>query len=165
MSNIVYNNGGKVSIAPSLSADITLTLGDRTYTTSSAADVATTIDNFVNEHGFTLKQLGVLVIDEATAADFFGLNYRDYSLTNDPTADDTVAGTAPFDVVVNTRLIASADNVVEFTTSTGGTNTATITLTYFDADARAEDVTRIVTAQGRGDVLIKTDMASKAVRA
>lgn len=165
MSNLIFNNGGKVSIAPVSGEDITLTLGDVSFTTSSAADVATTIDNFIAEHGFELKQLSVLALDEASAIDFYGLNFRDYSVTNNPTADDTVEGTAPFDVIANSAVISSADNVHRFTVSTGGNNTATVTLTYFDAEARKEDVIRIIAAQGRGDSVIRPDLATKAVRA
>lgn len=165
MSNILYNIGDKVSIAPVTAEDITLTIGDRSYTTSSAADVATTIDNFINTHGFELNKLGVLAIDEASAIDFYGLNFRDYTVTNNPTADNTVAGTAPFDVIANSAVISSADNVHRFTVSTGGNNTATVTLTYFDADSRKEDVTRILLEQGRGNSIVRPSLATKAVRA
>ena len=165
MSNILYNIADKVSIAPSAGAALSLTLGDRTFSEPSAADVATTIDNFITSFGFELNQLGVLVIDDATAADFYGLGFRDYSSTNTVTVDATVSGTAPFDVIANSQVIASADNVHRFTVSTGGNNTATVTLTYFDADSRSEDVLRILAAQGRGDSIVRPSLATQAVRA
>ena len=164
MSNLSCNIGDLVTVTPATGEDISVTLGDRTFSVSSAANVATAIDNFILEHGFDLKQLGILAVDNASNIGFYGVGGRSFTSTNTlATSDASVA--APFDVIANVETISSADEVIRFTVSTGGNNTATVTLTYFDKASREDDVPRILAAQGRGDNIIRPDSATKAVRA
>lgn len=163
MSNLVCNIGDLYQVTPSSGEDISVTIGSVTYTTSSAADVETTIDNFITEHGFDLNQKGILASDGTTTLDFYGVGGESISSTN-TLSSSNAAVSAPFDVIANSEKISSADNVLRFTVSTGGNNTATVTLNYFDNASREDDFVRIISAQGRGDAIVRPSKATKAVR-
>lgn len=164
MSNLVCNIGDLYQVTPETGEDIAVTIGSVTYTTASAADVATTIDNFILEHGFDLNQIGILASDGDTTLDLYGVGGQSISSTN-ALSSSNAAVAAPFDVIANAEKIASADNVLRFTVSTGGNNTATVTLEYFDNASREDDFPRIITAQGRGDAIVRPSKATKATRA
>lgn len=163
MSNLVCNIGDLYQVTPVSGEDISVTIGDVTYSTDSAADVATTIDNFIKDHGFDLNQIGILASDGSTTLDLYGVGGRSISSAN-TLSSSNAAVAAPFDVIANAEKIASADNVLRYTVSTGGNNTATVTLEYFDNASREEDFVRVIAAQGRGDAIVRPASATKATR-
>lgn len=146
--------------APSTSADdLSITIGSKTYSESFDTDAATTIDNFLISHGGALNQVGVLAVDSATTLDLYGVNKRSFTSDNSFTdADESIV--KPADIL--DLDVDSADNLV-FTLGAGGTNTSTVSVSYYDDESRNSDRTRVLQEVAIGRPIVKVSSASKAV--
>lgn len=162
MAFIEFNSSPvKKVTAPSTTADdLSVTIGSRTYSESFDTDAATTIDNFLVSHGAVLNQNGILAVDGTTTLDLYGVNSRFFKSANAHTESSELI-VKPADVA-NVRNIDSAD-AVEFTLAVGGTNTSTVTVSYYDTESRDNDRVRVLqhVALGR-DAIVKVSSASKA---
>lgn len=162
MAFIEFNSQPVIKVtAPSTSADnLAITIGDKTYSESFDTDAATTIDNFVVSHGSALNQISVLAVDSATTLDLYGVGGRTFKSDNSFAISSELI-VKPADVA-NVRDIDSA-NQLELTLAVGGTNTSTVTVTYFDTESRDIDKPRLLQhiALGR-DAIVRPSSATKS---
>lgn len=160
MSVFILNQKQVLTLAaPSSAGTLAFKLGNVEFSTDFDTDEATTVDNFVAEHGTALEKLGILAYDAGDDLALYGVG-QSFSTENTLTISDETL-TPPADIV-STGI--DNDGNLSIVVSTGGTNTTTLTGEYHSVESRDEDRIRLVNLTGLGrDSVIFPNSASRWV--
>lgn len=147
MGLIQANIGKVLTITGPGSGTLNVTLGEKSFSEDFDTDAATTVDYFIASHGRALNKLGYFAIRPVgqNIMKIYGvLDGRHVYSSNTWTLGTEALSYIDNLINVGTPTLSSGLWEVDYEVSTGGTNSVTITASYFDEATAINDRERVI---------------------